>query len=83
MIAEAARVLGRWAAGPRIVQPYRWRHARTDLGAELSARRSAFELPGGARLGIAGELFAPGGGVEAAWRSAADWRGEILAEENR
>jgi renalase len=82
MIAEAARILGRWAAGPRIVQPYRWRHARTDLGAELSSPLLC-ELPGGARLGIAGELFAPGGGVEAAWTSAGGLARRILAEENR
>ncbi len=34
----------------------------------------------GARLGIAGEVFAPGGGVEAAWISAGHLARRILEE---
>ena len=82
MLAEAARILGPWAAEPRVVHTHRFRHARTDRGAELAAPL-CFALPGGARLGFAGELFAPGGGVEAAWVSADRLARRILAEENR
>jgi renalase len=81
MIAEAARLLGPWAAEPSFRHAHRWRHARTDLGAELAAPLF-FELPGGARLGIAGELFSPGGGVEAAWLSGGRLARRILAEKD-
>lgn len=68
MLEEAARVLGPWARQPRWVQSHRWRFSRTDRGTELSAP-FLVELPGGARLGVAGEVFAPGGGVQAAYLS--------------
>jgi len=79
LLAEAARLLGPWAASPRLTQAHRWRYARTDRGAELSAPL-LLRLPGGARVGIAGELFAPGGGVEAGWLSGRMLAGQILAE---
>jgi renalase len=82
VLDEAARILGPWAGDPCLLHPHRWLHARTDLGAELSAP-VYLALPGGARLGLAGELFAPGGGVEAAWMSAQRLARRILAEENR
>jgi predicted NAD/FAD-dependent oxidoreductase len=82
MLAEAARLLGRWAAEPILVQGHRWRHARTDRGAELSAPLY-LALPGGARLGIAGELFAPGGGIEGAWAAASSLAARILVEDHR
>jgi renalase len=81
MIAEAARLVGRWAAEPSFRHAHRWRHARTDLGAELSAPL-LLALPGGARLGIAGELFSPGGGVEAAWLSGGRLARRILGEKD-
>lgn len=68
ILAEAGRLLGPWATAPRFTQAHRWRYARTDRGAELSGPL-LLHLPGGARLGFAGELFAPGGGIEAAWLS--------------
>ncbi len=80
LLAEAGRLLGPWAARPRFVQGHRWRHARTDLGAELSAPLF-LELPGGARLGLAGELFAPGGGVAGAWTAGDRLARRILAED--
>jgi hypothetical protein len=80
MLAEAARLLGPWAAEPRFSHAHRWRYARTDRGAELAAPL-LFSLPGGARLGFVGELFAPGGGVEAAWISGRAVARRILAEE--
>ncbi|MFY3743039.1 NAD(P)/FAD-dependent oxidoreductase [Anaeromyxobacter sp. Red801] len=80
VLDEAARLLGAWAADPRTAHPHRWRWARTDLAAEL-ARPLLLALPGGARLGVAGDRFAPGGGVEAAWRSGRALAGRILAGE--
>jgi hypothetical protein len=82
MLAEAGRILGPWAASPTFTQAHAWRQARTDLGAELSAPLLC-TLPGGARLGLAGELFAPGGGIEAAWVSGQRLARRILDEENR
>ncbi len=81
LLAEAARILGTWASSPRFTHPHRWRHARTNRGAELSSP-PLFHLPGGQRLGLAGELFAPGGGVEAAWVSGLGLARRALAEEH-
>lgn len=79
ILDEAARLLGPWAAAPRSLDAHRWRHARTDLAAEL-AGPLLLELPSGGRLGIAGDRFAPGGGVEAAWVSGRKLAGRILGE---
>lgn len=68
LLGELQRIAGAWAGRPRAVQTHRWRYGRLDRGSELT-RPLLIGLPGGARLGLAGELFAPGGGVEAAWRS--------------
>ncbi len=68
VLAEAGRLLGAWAARPAWTHAQRWRHARVDRGTEL-ARPMLLTLPGGARIGLAGEVFAPGGGAEAAWRA--------------
>ncbi|MFT3771386.1 MAG: FAD-dependent oxidoreductase [Minicystis sp.] len=80
LLAEAGRIIGPWAAEPRFFHPHRWRYARTDLGAEM-AEPLLVHLAGGARLGFAGELFAPGGGIEAAWLSGRRVARRILAEE--
>lgn len=80
LLAEAARILGPWAAEPRFFHSHRWRYARTDRGAEMAAP-VLLRLGGGARLGLAGEVFAPGGGVEAAWISGRQLARKILAEE--
>jgi len=80
LLAEAARVLGPWAAAPWFSEPHRWRHARTDRGAELAAPL-LLGLPGGARLGLAGELFAAGGGVEGAWISGRRLAQRILEDD--
>ncbi len=66
MLAEVVRLAGPWAGTPRWTWTHRWRHARVDAGTELAAPILA-TLPGGTRLGLTGELFAPGGGAEAAW----------------
>ncbi len=77
ILAEAGRRLGPWAAEPSWAQVHLWRYARLDRGNEL-ATPLLFDLPGGGRLGVAGEVFAPGGGVEAAWMS-----GRALGERIR
>lgn len=66
LLQEAGRIVGSWAATPCWMQTHLWRHARVDRGNELAAP-ILVELGEGARLGMAGEVFAPGGGVEAAW----------------
>jgi hypothetical protein len=84
LLAEAARLLGPWAAAPRSFQAHRWKHARTDGGAELSAPILLhFSGDPGPRLGFAGELFGPSGGVEAAWMSGVRLARMILAEDMR
>lgn len=74
LLAEAAGRVGAWAAQPLFTSPHRWSYARVDRGSEL-AQPLSLCLPGGQRLGLAGDLFAPGGGVQAAWLS-----GRRLAE---
>jgi len=66
LLAEGARVVGEWAGRPAWAQAHRWRYARTDRGTELS-QPLLLPVGKGARLGIAGEAFHPGGGVEGAW----------------
>jgi hypothetical protein len=68
ILKEAKRRLGPWAGRPSWAQAHRWRYARLETGNEL-AGPVLCRLEGGARLGLAGEVFAPGGGVEAAWAS--------------
>jgi predicted NAD/FAD-dependent oxidoreductase len=79
LLAEAARMLGPWAASPRVTDAHRWRHARNDRAAELAAPM-LLDLGGGARLGLCGDRFAPGGGVEAAWLAGRRLAGRILLE---
>src|SRR4029078_13192970 len=72
LLAEAARLLGPWAATPSFVHGHRWTHARTEHGSALHAPtllRLPSDAPTGPRLGLAGELFFPGGGACAAWMS--------------
>ena len=82
MLAEAERLLGPWAAQPEIMEPHRWRLARSDRSAEL-AQPMLLQLPGGAVLGLCGDRFAPGGGVEAAWLSGRHLAQRMLALEVR
>jgi len=79
MLAEATRLLGPWAARPAATEAHRWRHARNDRSAEL-AEPMLLTLPGGGRLGICGDRFAPGAGVEAAWRSGRALAKRLLTE---
>ena len=67
LLAAAARRLGPWAASPSWVHPHRWRYSRLDPSTEL-ATPVAVSLRN-CRIGLAGELFSSGGGLQAAWRS--------------
>jgi predicted NAD/FAD-dependent oxidoreductase len=79
LLAEAARLFGPWAGAPAAFEPHRWRHARADGSAAL-AGPLLLQLPGGARLGLCGDRFAPDGGVEAAWQSGRRLAQRLLEE---
>ena len=76
LLAGAARLIGPWAASPEWTRAHRWRYARLDPANELAAPVVA--PLGRSRLGLAGDLFAPGGGVQAAWLSG-DRLGQMLS----
>ncbi len=80
MLAEAARLFGDWAGAPRLTHEHRWRFARAGLAAELSAPM-LLRLRGGGRLGLCGDRFGRGGGMEGAWISGRALARRILAEE--
>lgn len=81
VLDEAARLLGPWAKTPSVVHPHRWKFARTNLGAELAAPL-VIHAGTGATIGLAGEVFSPRGGSEAAWLSGRAL-GRSLVEEGR
>lgn len=68
LLAETSRLYGEWAAHPAWTQSHYWQYARTEPGNELAG---PVVIPGteGRTLGIAGEVFAEGGGIQAAWLS--------------
>jgi hypothetical protein len=67
LLEIAARRLGPWAASPVWTHLHRWRYSRLDRANELTG---PLELRiGVSRIGIAGDLFSPGGGLQAAWLS--------------
>ena len=79
LLREVAALHGGWAARPAAVETHRWLFARGDRDAELAAPLW-LRLPCRARLGVAGDRFAPGGGVEAAWLSGRRLAERILRE---
>ncbi len=79
MLEEAGRLIGAWAATPHLLQTHRWRYARVDRGTEFSSP-VLLDLGGGLRLGLAGELFSPGGGIEAAYLSGCRLADRLLQE---
>jgi predicted NAD/FAD-dependent oxidoreductase len=79
LLEDAGRLLGPWAARPAASHPHRWLFARVDASAAL-AGPLLLAMPGGGRLGVCGDRFAPGGGVEAAWRSGRWMARRLLAE---
>lgn len=82
MLVEAGRLAGSWAARPATVQAHRWRFARIGSGGDLSGPMLT-TMPAGGRLGLAGEGFSPGGGVQAAWRSGCELARRLLEEQER
>jgi renalase len=80
LLAEAARVAGDWAGRPSSTHAHRWRYARSDLASEL-AGPVLVRLPSGGSVGICGDRFAPGGGVEAAWISGRELGRRLAAPE--
>lgn len=80
VLEEASRVLGPWAGKPEWGQAHLWEYARVDRGNELSAP-ILVEIEGGARVGMAGEVFAPGGGIQAAWLSGRNLARRMLGKE--
>jgi predicted NAD/FAD-dependent oxidoreductase len=79
LLREAASLHGAWVARPAALESHRWRFARGDRDAELTAPLW-LRLPSGWRLGVTGDRFAPGGGVEAAWLSGRRLAERILRE---
>ena len=79
MLMEAASRLGAWAKTPRLTHAHRWSYARLERGSELG-QPVRIKLPGGQRLGLAGDVFAPGGGVQAAWLSGSRVADRFLQE---
>jgi predicted NAD/FAD-dependent oxidoreductase len=73
LLSEGARLYGEWVAHPAWTQVRHWQFGRIESGNELSGPL-VVEGAGGRTLGIAGEVFAEGGGVQAAWTS-----GRLLA----
>lgn len=74
MLRELGRLEGDWAASPVVLDPHRWTWARLDGGDELASPLLLRTREGGT-IGLAGEYFGAGGGLEAAWVS-----GRRLAE---
>jgi renalase len=67
LLDATARRLGPWAASPTWTHPHRWRYSRLDRANELAG---PMELKiGPSRIGVVGDLFSPGGGIQAAWIS--------------
>jgi predicted NAD/FAD-dependent oxidoreductase len=80
LLEEAGGLFGEWAAEPEWVDGHVWRHARADNGSEFISP-VLFELEGGARLGLAGEAFGRGGGVQAAWSSGRRLAQRLIQED--
>ena len=80
LLAEAARLAGVWAGRPLWTQAHLWRHGRVDPDGELALPVS-IALGKGARLGLAGELFHPGGGAQAAYLSGRALADRLAGEE--
>jgi renalase len=79
LLDEAGKLLGPWASRPAQWQAHMWRHARASSACELAAPLLV-DLGRGRRLGVVGELFAQGGGVQAAWQSGRELAKHLLEE---
>lgn len=77
LLAALAERLGAWAAAPVVQSPHRWRYARVDAGSGLVGPL-VHGGAGGPRLGLCGEAFDGGSGVQGAFLSGAAL-GRIIA----
>jgi renalase len=66
VLDELSQLLGPAFGTPHLVQFHRWRFARVGAECELQ-QPVVLNLAQGGRLALTGELFAPGGGAEAAF----------------
>jgi renalase len=73
LLHSAADLLGPWVLHPTATQGHLWRYARVTPDCEMTSP-ILIDFENSRRLGLAGELFAPGGGLQAAWSS-----GKLLA----
>ena len=81
LVAAAARRLGPWAAAPEWTYAHQWRYSRVDRANELAG---PLEMNvGDSRIGIAGDLFSPGGGIQAAWLSGNKLAERFATESSR
>ena len=79
VLAEAARLVSDWAGRPLWTQTHRWRFARVSAADTLS-NPIWVPLSGGRGIGLAGEAFSSGGGVEAAFLSGRRLAETLLGE---
>jgi predicted NAD/FAD-dependent oxidoreductase len=79
LLEEAGKLLGAWATRPAHWQAHMWRHARASSACELTAP-FLLDLGQGRRLGLAGELFTQGGGLQAAWESGRQLAHRLIEE---
>ncbi len=77
LLAEVARVVGPWAREPLWLESHRWRYAHA--GSPVLAAPLLVTLPGGARIGLAGEVFCAGAGVQGAYRAGLALARRMLA----
>jgi hypothetical protein len=82
LLKAAAERAGEWVLHPIWQSPHRWRFARVDRGNEL-AWPVLMRFKEGPRLGLAGDVFAPGGGVQAAWLSGSALSQRFITEDKR
>jgi predicted NAD/FAD-dependent oxidoreductase len=80
ILAELSRLIGSTAGEPIWMQAHRWRYARADRGFELDCP-PVIRFAKGARIGLVGDLFFPGGGIEAACHSGWALARRLLEEE--
>ena len=73
LLGDAVKLLGTWAGTPSWTHLHRWRFGRVAGGNELA--ESIIIRFGDVKVGLAGDVFSPGAGVQAAWLS-----GDRLAE---
>ncbi len=80
LLEEVGRIAGRRFAMPRAFQVHRWRYARPYGGSQLAAPMLLRPRETG-MMALTGDLFAPGGGVQGAWRAGGEIARRMRLEE--